>query len=79
MTRNRLEELVMLMQGAFLDNSALHLTVHDAQRRFAVDDTTCQAVLGALVGAGVLTTTADGRYARFFPRRAQSHGTRAAA
>ena len=65
---NRIESLVMKMQGAFLDSPSLSLTRAEAQRRFAVDATTCEAVLAALVTSGVLTITAQGRYVRFYPR-----------
>src|SRR4029077_158445 len=47
--------LVLRMQGAFLDSPGLTLTVREAEQRFGVDEMTCQAVLGALVDAGVLT------------------------
>jgi len=67
----RIQKLVVRMQQAFLDTPALTLTLSQAERRFAADASTCEAVLGALVGAGVLTTTAAGQYVRFFPRLAQ--------
>jgi hypothetical protein len=62
--------LVMRMQGRYLETPGLTLTPRDAQRRFGVDETTCEAVLAALVDAGVLTTTPEGAYARRFPRLA---------
>lgn len=71
----RIQRLVMRVQQAFLDAPALTLTLSQAERRFAVDATTCEAVLGALVGSGVLTTTPAGQYVRFFPRLA--HGVAA--
>jgi hypothetical protein len=67
----RLQSLVMKMQQAFLDTTALTLTLSQAERRFAVDAVTCEAVLGALVSSGVLTITATGQYVRFFPRVAR--------
>ena len=64
----RIGALVMRMQGHYLETPGLTLTVRDAQRRFAVDETTCEAVLAVLVDAGVLTRTPEGAYARRFPR-----------
>jgi len=64
----RIGALVMRMQGRYLETPGLTLTLRDAQRRFGVDETTCEAVLAALVDAGVLTRMPDGAYARLFPR-----------
>jgi len=69
-TCNQIQTLVTRVQDAFLDVPALHLTLPRAQRRFDADATTCEAVLGALVESGVLTTTPDGEYVRYFPRAA---------
>ena len=68
---SRIQSLVVSMQQAFLDAPALRLTRAQAARRFAVDGATCEAVLGALVSAGVLTTTSQGQYVRFYPRLTQ--------
>jgi hypothetical protein len=64
--------LVMRVQGAFLETTALRLTLTDAERRFGTDRDTCEAVLGALVNSGVLARTDDGGYVRFFPRLAKA-------
>lgn len=74
MTPNRIwvATLVMRIQGAFLEAPALHLTLPEAERRFAIDRRSCEAVLGALVDARVLARSADGRYTRFFPRLADA-------
>ena len=64
----RIQTLVMRMQNDYLETPALALTLPQAQRRFGVDATACEAVLGALVDAGVLTCTPDGAYRRWFPR-----------
>jgi hypothetical protein len=64
----RIGALVMRMQGRYLETPGLTLTLRDAQRRFGVAETTCEAVLAALVDAGVLTRTPEGAYARRFPR-----------
>ena len=70
MNRNggRIQALVMQMQNDFLDTPALALTVAQAQRRFGVDAATCEAILGALVDAHVLTLAPTGVYRRWFPR-----------
>ena len=66
----RIGTLVMRMQSAFLEDPELTLTLPHAQRRFGVDEITCQAVLGALADAGVLANVRGGAYVRLFPRRA---------
>jgi hypothetical protein len=45
----------------------LKLTIPEAQRRFGVDEITCEAVLDALVDSAVLVKTCDRVYARLFP------------
>lgn len=57
------------LQSAFLDNPILSLTLPAAQRRFSVDEFTCDGVLGALVDARVLLKD-DDVYRRNVPRRA---------
>jgi hypothetical protein len=42
------------MESDFLDVPKLTLTLPQAQQRFGVGEVTCEAVLGALVEAGVL-------------------------
>ena len=54
--------LVVRMQGDFLETPGLTLTRRGAQRRFGVDEITCEAVLTALVDAGALTRTQEGAY-----------------
>ena len=67
---DRIGALVMRMQSDFLDVPTLTLTLPQAQQRFGVDDVTCEAVLWALVDAGVLANVRGGGYVRLFPRRA---------
>lgn len=69
-TCDQIQTLVTRVQDAFVEAPALHLTLPRAQRRFGADATTCEAVFGTLVEAGVLTTTPDGEYVRYFPRAA---------
>src|SRR5690349_10254453 len=58
----RIEDLLMRIEGEFLDVPELRLTVSQAQRHFGVDQITCEAILDALVDAGVLFKTADRVY-----------------
>jgi hypothetical protein len=60
------------MQDDFLNTATLQLTVPEAEQRFDVDRTACEAVLDALVEAQVLARTGEGTYARFFPRLAHA-------
>lgn len=69
-SRRQIESLVVRVQGAFLDEPGLALSITDAQRRFGLDRPTSEAVLAALAEAGVVARTPAGRYARFWP-----HGT----
>ena len=66
--RRRIEDLVLRIEGEFLETPELKLTVPEAQRRFGVDEITCEAVLDALVDAAVLFKTGDRVYGRHFPR-----------
>ena len=70
--RQALEALVTRMQDDFLNSATLKLTVSEAVERFCVDRATCEAILGVLVDAHVLTCTGEGQYARFFPRIAHA-------
>ena len=67
-----LEALVMRIQGDFLNAPAVEMTVSEAERRFHVDRTTCEAVLDVLVEAQVLARTRQGAYKRFLPRLAHA-------
>ena len=58
----------MRIEGEFLETPELKLTVPEAQRRFGVDEITCEAVLDALVDATVLFKTRDRVYGRYLPR-----------
>ena len=65
--RRLIEDLVMRIEGEFVEHPELKLTVPQAQRRFGVDEITCEAVLDALVEATVLFKTRDRVYGRYFP------------
>ena len=68
--QRRIEDLVMRIEGEFLETPGLKLTIPEAQRRFAIDEITCEALLDALVDASVLVRTRDRVYARWFPHHA---------
>jgi hypothetical protein len=65
--RRRIEELIVRIEGEFLDTPGLKLTVAQGQLRFGIDEITCEAVFDALVDAGVLFKTRDRVYGRLFP------------
>jgi hypothetical protein len=65
-----LDDLVLRIEEAFLDNPALALTREQASALFRLDEWTCAAVLGALVRAGIVTVSCEGRYVSWFPRLA---------
>jgi hypothetical protein len=69
-TARQIELLVLRIQGAFLNQPTLRLTLSAAARQFGLDGFTCQAVLGALVDAQVLARTPDGVYLRHDQRQA---------
>ena len=62
----RIAELVMRIEGVFLETPGLLLTVAEAQRRFGIDEMTCEAILDALVDSGVLFKTRDRVYGRLY-------------
>ena len=61
-------DLVMQIEGEFLETPHLRLTSIDAQQRFGLDQRTCSAILETLADANVLEKRNDGAYVRFFPR-----------
>lgn len=54
--------LLAIVRGEFLEMPGLHLTKMQAQRLWALDSGTCEAVLGALEAAEFLRRTRDGAY-----------------
>jgi hypothetical protein len=75
MAANSLEiqNLVVRIQGAFLERPGLALRLDDATGHFGVAKMLCEAVLMALVDANVLTKDRSGAYVRLFPRRLSKH------
>jgi hypothetical protein len=65
--QRRIADLVMRIEGEFLETPELKLTIPEAQRRFSIDEITCEAILDALVDAEVLFKTRDRVYGRLFP------------
>lgn len=63
----RIAALVTKIQNHFLDTPSMTLTLSQAQKRFGLDEITCEAVLGVLVDANVLARTSNNAYVRFFP------------
>jgi hypothetical protein len=45
----RIAALVMQIQNDFLDTPGLAVTLSQSQKRYGADETTCEAVLGALM------------------------------
>jgi len=65
--QRRIEDLIMRIEGEFLETPELRLTVAEVQRRFGIDEITSEAVLDALVDAAFLFKTRDRVYGRFLP------------
>jgi hypothetical protein len=70
LTRAHVEELVVKIQGEFLNAPALRLTLGQVAQRVGAAASACEAVLHALVDSRVLAVTPAGTYERFFPRPA---------
>ena len=59
-----IQEVVRRIQGEFLEMPGLRLTSEQARRLWRLDETSCDAVLGALVDARFLAKTRDGAFVR---------------
>lgn len=59
-----IQEVVRRIRGEFLEMPGLRLTPEQAQRLWRLDETSCEAVLGALVDARFLAKTRDGAFVR---------------
>jgi hypothetical protein len=59
-----IQEVVRRVRGEFLEMPGLRLTPAQAGRLWRLDETACQAILGALVDARFLARTRDGAFVR---------------
>src|SRR5256885_11332701 len=59
-----IQDVVQRIRGEFLEMPGLRLTPEQAQRLWRLDETSCEAVLGALVDARFLARTRDGAFVR---------------
>jgi hypothetical protein len=59
-----IQEVVHRIRGEFLEMPGLRLTLEQARRLWRLDETACDAVLGALVDARFLARTRDGAFIR---------------
>ena len=59
-----IQEVVSRIRGEFLEMPGLRLTSEQARRLWRLDETACEAVLGALVDARFLARTRDGAFVR---------------
>jgi len=59
-----IESTLERLRGEYLAMSGLRLSISQIERLCGIDRIACQAVLDALVDAGVLCVNADGTYAR---------------
>jgi hypothetical protein len=59
-----IQDVVRRIRGEFLEMPGLRLTAEQARRLWRLDQTACEAVLGALVDARFLARTRDGAFVR---------------
>lgn len=59
-----IQEVVRRIRGEFLEMPGLRLTSDQARRLWRLDETSCVAILGALVDARFLSKTRDGAFVR---------------
>lgn len=65
MTESRgIQDVVRRIRGEFLEMPGLRLTPEQTRRLWRLDETACDAVLGALVDARFLAKTRDGAFVR---------------
>jgi Fic family protein len=57
-------ELTRRIQGEYIEMPGLSITLGQAQRLLAIDETTCTAVFRTLVKRGVLRRTSEGQYVK---------------
>jgi hypothetical protein len=63
-TGRGIQDVVRRIRGEFLEMPGLRLTPQQARRLWRLDETACDAVLGALVDARFLAKTRDGAFIR---------------
>jgi hypothetical protein len=63
-TSRSIQDVVRRIRGEFLEMPGLRLTPEQARRLWRLDETACDAVLGALVDARFLAKTRDGAFVR---------------
>ena len=59
-----IDEIIMRVQGEFLEMPGLRLTEPQARRLWGLDAASCDALLGALMDAKFLFRTRDGAFMR---------------
>jgi len=59
-----IQDVLRRVRGEFLEMPGLRLTSEQARRLWRLDQTSCDAVLGALVDARFLARTRDGAFVR---------------
>ena len=59
-----MRELARRIQGEYIEMPGLSITLGQAQRLLAIDETTCTAVFRTLIKRGVLRRTSEGQYVR---------------
>jgi hypothetical protein len=63
-TGRTIQDVVRRIRGEFLEVPGLRLTPEQARRLWRLDETACDAVLGALVDAHFLARTRDGAFVK---------------
>ncbi len=59
-----IQDVVRRIRGEYLEMPGLRLTAAQARRLWRLDESSCEAVLGALVDARFLAKTRDGAFIR---------------
>ena len=59
-----IRELTRRIQAEYIEMPGLSITLGQAQRLLAIDETTCTAVFRTLVKRGVLRRTSEGQFVR---------------
>ncbi len=59
-----MRDLTRRIQGEYAEMPGLSITLGQAQRLLAIDETTCTAVFRTLIKRGVLRRTSEGQYVR---------------